>query len=251
MNKLEPNTLRIANAAAFVLVIIMNGLANALPLNNNSTGALSDRLNVLFTPAGYVFSIWGVIYLALLGWIVASFLVKRKQQYIFTAIGPWFLISSFFNIFWLFMFHYEQFLLTFVAMTGLLASLLVIYRRLSMQGASFLQKLPFSLYTGWVTVAFIVNVGIVFVTLGIDGLIFPGSFWTGLVVIIGTAIPAYVMRKQKDIIYLLVFVWAYFGIFAERNEAYPFLAAVAFIAALGILAFGVWEIWKSKGKAVR
>ncbi|WP_252314538.1 hypothetical protein [Sinobaca sp. H24] len=148
------------------------------------------------------------------------------------------------------MFHYEQFLLTFVAMTGLLGSLLVIYRRLSAQKASFLQKLPFSLYTGWVTVAFIVNVGIVFVTLVLMDLFFHGSFWTGLVVILGAAVPIYVMKRQKDIIYLLVFVWAYFGIFAERNEAHPFLAAVAFIAALGILAFGVWDIWKSNRKAV-
>ena len=56
---------QITNVLATLLVIVVNGLANALPLNGQSTGAISDRFQVYFVPAGYVFSIWGLIYLAL------------------------------------------------------------------------------------------------------------------------------------------------------------------------------------------
>ncbi|MGW8181226.1 MAG: hypothetical protein ACWGQW_21050 [bacterium] len=56
---------KIANIIGFLTVIIVNGAANALPLNGETTAEVSDRYGNLFTPAGYVFAIWGAIYLLL------------------------------------------------------------------------------------------------------------------------------------------------------------------------------------------
>ena len=49
-----------------ILTITVNGLANALPINGLGTGEISDRFNVYFVPAGYVFSIWGIIYIGII-----------------------------------------------------------------------------------------------------------------------------------------------------------------------------------------
>ena len=57
---------QVVNGLAVIGTITMNGLANALPLNGQLTGEISDRFRVFFVPAGYVFSIWGLIYVGLL-----------------------------------------------------------------------------------------------------------------------------------------------------------------------------------------
>ena len=51
-------------------MIVVNVLANALPINGLNTGEISDRFNILFVPAGYVFSIWGLIYIGLIAFVV-------------------------------------------------------------------------------------------------------------------------------------------------------------------------------------
>ena len=112
---------------ALVAVIVVNGLANALPLNGLQTGEISDRFAVYFVPAGYVFSIWGLIYLALIGYAVFQALPSQRDNPRLQAIGYWFVLSCVANIVWLFLWHYEQFSWTLVAMLALLACLIVIY----------------------------------------------------------------------------------------------------------------------------
>ena len=62
--------LQVANIAGLLFVLTMNGLANALPIAGKTTGELSDLYPNLFVPAGITFSIWGVIYLLLIGFII-------------------------------------------------------------------------------------------------------------------------------------------------------------------------------------
>jgi len=57
-DEMSKDTLRQAvNVVAALMTIAINGLANALPLNGQTTGEISDRFRVYFVPAGYVFSI--------------------------------------------------------------------------------------------------------------------------------------------------------------------------------------------------
>lgn len=72
--------LRVANLVFFVLTIIFNFMAQAMPLNRKSTGELSDQYPNLFTPADVTFSIWGIIYLSLLAFIVWQLWPIRNTQ---------------------------------------------------------------------------------------------------------------------------------------------------------------------------
>jgi benzodiazapine receptor len=115
---------------AVVATVLLNGLANALPLNGLTTGEISDRFQVYFVPAGYVFSIWGLIYLALAAYAVYQALPAQRENARLGRIGYLFVLSCLANVTWLFLWHYEQFAWTMVAMIGLLLSLIAIYLRL-------------------------------------------------------------------------------------------------------------------------
>jgi len=152
------------NLLAVIVTIGVNGLANALPLNGQTTGEISDRFQVYFVPAGYVFSIWGLIYLGFTAFAVYQALPAQRDNPRLQRIGYLFALSCLANIAWLFLWHYEIFLLTLVAMVALLLLLVAIYLRLDInrvrvnRAERWLVHIPFSIYLGWITVATIANV---------------------------------------------------------------------------------------------
>ena len=162
MNK---DTLRqLVNVIGVIVALTVNGLANALPLNGKLTGAISDRFAVYFVPAGYVFAIWGIIYIGLLAFGIYQALPSQRENPRLRSLGYWFALSCLANSVWIFFWHYLLFPLTLIAMLTLLVSLIVIYQRLRIGQAPvsaverWTVNVPFSVYLGWITVATIANV---------------------------------------------------------------------------------------------
>ena len=63
--------LRWSNILAFILTVIVNGLAGSTTiLGGKVTADISNANPTLITPAGYVFAIWGVIYVLLGAFVV-------------------------------------------------------------------------------------------------------------------------------------------------------------------------------------
>jgi hypothetical protein len=224
--------LKLLNAFALAVVIAVNGLANALPLNGQTTGSISDSLNVLFTPAGYVFSIWGVIYLLMILWVLRAFFAKPTEEHIYAGIGYTFILSCVFNVLWLFLFHYEIFYGTMAAILGLWLSLGIIYMKIKTSPRRGLLLVPISVYFGWVTVASITNIGVVLTANGVRGWIIDGSWWTALAIAAASAAVILFYRKTGDILYTLVFIWAFAGIFVQRWQEVDLVAWTAAAAAL-------------------
>lgn len=237
--------LKLFNVAALAVVIAVNGLANALPLNGRTTGGISDRLNVLFTPAGYVFSIWGIIYLLMILWVLRAFFAKPTEEHIYAGIGYTFILSCVFNVLWLFLFHYEVFYGTMAAILGLWISLGVIYMKIKTSSRRGLLLLPISIYFGWVTVASITNIGVVLAANGVRGWIIDGSWWTALAIAASSAAVILFYRKTGDVLYTLVFVWAFTGIFVQRWQE---VNLVAWTAAAGALILFVQLFFRPKSK---
>jgi hypothetical protein len=221
---------------AVIATIVVNGLANALPLNGLNTGEISDRFQVYFVPAGYVFSIWGLIYLGLILFAVASFLPSLRGNPRLARIGPWFVVSCVANVAWLVLWHYEVFLWTVLAMLTLLISLIVIYQRLDIGRSSigpaerWMIHLPFSLYLGWVTVATIANVTAVLDFVQWNGWGIAAETWAVVMILTGAAVAALVTLTRRDVVFPLVVVWALIGIAAKN----PDTAAVLTAAWVGV-----------------
>ncbi|MFW6048704.1 MAG: TspO/MBR family protein [Candidatus Bipolaricaulota bacterium] len=213
--------LMMGNVLAFIFMVVMNFLANYLPLNNITTAEISDRYYNVFTPAGFTFIIWGVIYIALA--LLVIYLVwgaiKGKEGPIQTTfdIGWYFAVSSVLNGVWIFTWHYDLIVLSLVVMVALLLSLILLYRRLrngEVGGSGYL--LPFSIYLGWISVATIANVATLTVKFDWGGFGLSQEFWFSVVLVVIIALAAYMILKIRDSVYGLVILWALAGITVAR-----------------------------------
>lgn len=232
---------------ATVAVIVVNALANALPINGQTTGAVSDSFEVYFTPAGYVFSIWGAIYAALIAYSLYQALPAQRENRVLRAIAPFYWLSSLANIGWILLWHYERFPLTLAVMLVLLVSLIAIYTRLNVgrekvaAGMRWLVHLPFSLYLGWITVATIANATAVLWWAGWDGFGISAEAWMPIVLAVALVIAALMALTRRDTVYLLVLVWAFTGI-AVKHPDVPLVTGSAIAATVIVALLAVWTL---------
>jgi hypothetical protein len=216
--------LKWVNILAFALTVLVNGLAGSTTiLGGKLTAEISDANPTLITPAGYVFSIWGIIYVLLGVFAVFQALPGPEKDAIQRRIGWFFALSSVLNIAWLFLWQFEYLSLSVVLMFLLLASLIAIYLRLNIgkSAASLREKLavhlPFSVYLGWITIASIANVAVTLVSVTWDGFGISPETWAALVVIVALLITLAAVVTRVDVAYGLVVIWALVGVAAEQS----------------------------------
>jgi hypothetical protein len=237
--------LSILNVIGFLGTIVINGLANALPINNKTTGELSDQYPNLFVPAGLTFSIWGLIYILLAIFVVYQVIVTfRKEEArldAFKKIGYLFFLSSLLNMGWIFAWQYEIVPLSLVIMLLLLGCLLTIYIRLGVgkKGPTtkeqYLTHLPFSVYLGWITIATIANVTAFLVDVNWNRFGLSEQLWTVAVIVVGIAITLSVLLRRKDIYYCLVVDWAIIGILLKRLADPAPVQSVVVLTIVGLV----------------
>ncbi len=216
------NTFRQVIVVLTILVTItINVLANALPINGMNTGQISDNFHVYFVPAGYVFAIWGIIYIGLIAYAVYQALPAQRENPRLQATGWWVVLGGLANSMWIFLWHYEQFVGTLGAMLILLATLIAVYLRLGIgrtkvsTGETWAVRVPFSIYLGWITVATVANVSDVLDYLKWDQFGMRASTW--MVIILGAVliIAGLMNFLRRDVAYALVILWALAGIAAK------------------------------------
>ena len=249
-----------AVALAYVGTIAINALANALPLAGRTTGEISAMFPIPFTPAGWVFSIWGLIYLALGVYTVYQARPVQRQDALLDRVGWIFVASCMCNVGWLVAWHNVAIPATLPLMLGLFGCLLAVYgavrrptvagdamrpthphpRTGSDQGFRWAVRAPFSLYLGWITVATVANASIFLYDLGWQ----PGSdaaeAWSFALVLVAGAIGGWMLVRNRDAVFASVLVWAFAGIAAKEWTA-PLLATGAVVAAsiLALMALRV------------
>lgn len=234
---MKPSLLRTSlNIGALVAVLLVNWLANALPLNGKDTGQLSDQYPILTVPAGYAFAIWSLIYLGLLGFALYQSLPSQRDNPRIARITPLYLVSCLANIGWLFTWHYEILSLNIVLMLVLLGSLIGIYGQLRAEGARistgerWLVLVPFSIYMGWITVATIVNVTVALYAAGWQDTGPLGAALASLLFLVAAAIAVTIARRFNDPAYALVVVWALVAV-AIKHAGMMLVAATAWVVA--------------------
>jgi hypothetical protein len=225
---------------SLLATIVVNILANALPLNGLNTGEISDRFGVYFVPAGYVFSIWGVIYIGLIAFAIYQALPSQRENPRLRAVGWWVALGGLANSAWIFLWHYEQFPPTLIAMLALLATLIVAYLRLGIGRAAvpraetWAVRVPFSIYLGWITVATVANVTAVLDYLRWDRLGIAPEIWMGVILGAVLVISALMSYSRRDVAYALVILWALAGI-SIKHAAVPAVALPTWIT-FGLVA---------------
>ena len=225
-----------------LLTIAVNFLATALPLNGQETGEISDRFDIYFVPAGYVFSIWGLIYLGLIAFTIYQALPNQKDNPLLQKIYPAYWIGSLANIVWLFLWHYNVFSITFIAMLIILASLIYIYLQISKAGLEanriqkWLVKLPFSIYLGWISVATVANISQVLFYFEWGGWGIAPTIWAVIMLAVATLLGLLMLWREMDVPYTLVLVWAFIGIANSQADTALVANAARIASVILILA---------------
>jgi translocator protein len=238
--------LKPANIILYILTIIVNSLAGGTTLiGGRLTAVVSDSNPTLVTPAGYVFSIWGIIYILLGAFVVYQALPSRSNRGFTERIRWLFVLSNIINIVWIFFWQFEYLTVSVVLIFLLLATLIAIYVRLGVgkSKVGFDDRLavhiPFSVYLGWITVASIANVATTLVSLNWDGAGISPETWAILVVAVALVITSLMLITRKDAAYSLVIIWALIGIAVKQsgNQTIVMLAEIsAVIVAVMLLA---------------
>jgi hypothetical protein len=247
----------IFNTIGYIMVIVVNALANLNIINNRNTGDISDKYDNLFVPAGLTFAIWGVIYLTLLGFIVYQlWLAFSKEQTgelgnFMERLRFWWLISCLANSCWLFAWHYELMALSILLMLALLVSLLAIHLNFNIAlprpQATTAQKLfihlPFSLYLGWICIATVANISAFLVYLGWNGMSIPGTI---LLILLCTAAVTLLIIRRHNVVVGLVAIWALYGIIIKRQSTGGAAEIPVICSCIGamiiITATGAWRL---------
>jgi hypothetical protein len=232
--------LKLIAGVLFGAMVYVNYLATSLPINNRSTGAISDAYPNLFAPAGITFAIWGMIYLLLGGYVVYQFTKGgAKHEKLLQKINPLFIASSVANIAWIYAWHYDYIGLSVLIMTALLISLIKIAditRTQKLTGWSkALIATPFSVYFGWITVATIANITVFLVSIGWNGFGLADYIWTSVILLVGAAIGITRLLKDRQIPYGFVLIWAYLGILLKHTSATGFAGAYPIVGATVVL----------------
>jgi hypothetical protein len=237
--------LSVLNLLLFAAVVYVNMLAVTLPINGKSTGELSDQYPNLFVPAGFTFSIWGLIYLLLLIFMVYQIWVsfnKKTVQKLSIQSQVLFGLTHVFNMSWILAWHYEMVALSVLIMIAFLATLIILFlNNEKIRNTTFIEKLvietPLNVYLGWISVATIANITALLVTIGWTGNPLTESTWTIIMLIIGTALAAIMLLRRSNFAYALVIIWAFYGIFSKRQtSANPEIAQTALIL-IAIISF--------------
>lgn len=230
--------------ASYLATIAVNGAANALPINGQQTGEISDRYEVYVVPAGYVFGVWGVIYLGLGAFTVYQSV--RGDDPVVRRLGWLPAVTGLLNITWILCFHYGWFAASVVIMLALLVTLIAIYQRIREfpdldRVAGWVVRIPFSIYLGWITVAAVANVAQTLDALGFEPVLLPGEWLAAIVLAAVAGAGARFTLRNADPAYGAVLVWAFAGI-AIKEAATPVVAWVATTSAMGIAAISIGRL---------
>lgn len=221
------------NLVLFAGMVVMNYLANALPLNGKTTGELSDAYPNLFVPAGVTFSIWGVIYILLVTFCVIQF--TTSHQAVISRIAWLFGITCIFNALWIVAWHYGRLPLSLILMLGLLVSLIWINVFIRDLPAGFI-KAAFGIYLGWICIATIANVTALLVNYGWNGFGITGETWTIIMIAVGAVLVSLTIWRLDNPYIGLSVVWAFAGIMIKRQADYRVILVTAAIAAAVVAA---------------
>lgn len=244
---------------SIVSLIVMNYLSNTGIFGGQTNGDVSDKYHTLITPAGWAFSIWGVIFLGLLGFAVYQALPSQRKNPRFRAIGGWVVLNAFCNAIWSPLFNHERIGLALLVILVMLFSLVIIEQRLlasrrvpvvapdldatlpespASPAETWFARIPFSIYFGWLTVATILNAAVFLKATRFDLLDLSEQTWASAMLIVSLVVGAFVFNRYRSVAYILVFAWAY-GAIATEQAGYGQVQVVAGAVAVGAVGLAI------------
>ena len=265
---LDARIAAIVNVVTFLGMLVVNILATSLPLNDLTTGDLSDALPNLFVPSGITFSIWGLIWLLLAAYLFLQLRTAfdrggmedgmvESDPYAPGVVGFWFPLNMILNAGWIFAWHYQLVGLSVLIMLALLATLIVMFLNIDEMirrtGSQRFARVPISVYFGWITIATIANITAFLVSVEWGGFGISQVVWTIVVIAAGLAVNVIMLVRHRNFAFAAVAVWAFIGIVLKRisegTPEGPGVLIAAIVAGVALLAVGVLVAVRGRSEA--
>lgn len=251
-------TLAIVNLFSVILVLLVNGLSQSQRWNDTTIGEMSDQYENLFTPAGYAFAIWGLIFLMLVGYalfqIRRAFFSKKDSPFI-EQTGWWFAIANVCNASWVVAFMYGYVGLSVVIMLGILISLLQVIRKTNMERWDAPIEIiafvwwPVCIYAGWIAVATIANFSAFFASIEFTGDAFTQIIWTMVMITIAVLVNAFMVWLRNMREFAIVGVWALIAIYIRHKDSIESIAYYALCGAIVLLVITTLHAYNNRKTA--
>jgi len=233
----------VLNVILYLIMLIVNFLANALPINGKNTGEISESYLTLFAPAGYTFSIWGLIYLMLLAFVIYSLYIAftRKNIEGLTWQTNMFLGLNFLlNSLWIFAWHYEMIELSVIIMLMLLGTLIFLFMETNALKTKkitqdLVLKVPISIYLGWISVATIANISAYLVTSRHDLSFLSESMWVIIMLFTAVFLGILMIKRHANKSFVLILIWAFVGIAQKRQNDEVLHVDIIYVAYFSII----------------
>lgn len=240
---------QVASVFSLTLTLTINALSTTVPLNGRTAGQITSRFNNLLVPERMIFIIWALIYSLLFLYVVFNQMrLHRKPpdvQARLTRQGWLFAISGLLNSAWIMAWHYFQLRLSLGIMLALMVILAMIYYDLPSGmplREQWLGKLPFSIYTAWISISLVLNTASFLVGTGWTGGAAGQEFWALLALAGITGLGWLVLMLRRDIAFALTLAWGITGVLIHHltilQKAYPLIIGGT-IAGLALLAGGI------------
>lgn len=205
-------SLRWINTIAFAAMIIINVLAETLPIGGLTTGQVSGQYGNVFTPAGFTFGIWGVIYLMLAAFVIYHLIVRSPEaDELIEDIGYMFAIGCVVNSLWLVVWHFDLLVLSSILMIVLFIINMTVFARVL---GSRLHSEMFGVYSGWITIAMVANFYAMAVGLGANGRSSTALVLAVIIMAMSTLIGIAVTILSGTFGFGLAMIWAFVGLAA-------------------------------------
>ncbi|MDY7393759.1 tryptophan-rich sensory protein [Aureibaculum sp. 2210JD6-5] len=251
----KQQTFSIINSLSVLIAIGVNYYSQVYKINGNTVGRLSDEYANLFTPAGYAFSIWGLIYLGLIVFstfqIYQTFKLKKKVDFI-VQTNYWFALTNLANAAWIIAWLNEYTLLSVLIMFVMLFSLVKIILNTNMERWDAPKKIiafywwPICLYSGWIAVATIANVSAYLAKIEWTRLGLSEIQWTIIMILIATFLNIIMIYKRNMREFAAIGVWALLAIFVRHQSEYQNIAYTALSGAIILLVFIMYHGFKNR-----
>ncbi len=237
-----------------VVSIIFSNIVQVLPMSASSIPEVTYRYRSLFVPAGYAFSIWGVIYLSFIIYAIYQVLRRTRRDMLYDKIAIPFMMVNVLGGLWQVVFRFEYITWSVLIIVIMLVLGIVQFRimraAVNERGRSWWLSVPFSLFLGWISVATIANISIWCVYMGWRGGPLPETTVAIIVLGIATLLAVCISIIYRDWVYPVVIAWATVAISVAYRAEVSIVSNAALAAAVISLGIAVVNMFRRRQQEI-
>ncbi len=244
------------NTVSLALVLVINYLSGTGAIGNTSVGGISRMYPTVITPAGYAFSIWGLIYtLLILFTCIQWYTYIKKDQSLINSIGIYFFLANLANLLWVVIWVNGFIGLSLLMILILLGSLLILMQRLDLErwNAPFTTIVfvwwPISIYLGWVIIASILNFNVFLASAGYNQELLSATILGIILIALGTAVYIYLTYSRNLRETAAVGVWGLIAVTVEQASVNVAITTAAAASASILFAAILYHAYQNTPRA--